>query len=225
MSGDLLCGCVVFGSGAVVRGSTAAAFDIHSKYLRKGKHVADTLQAGESLSRGQSLKLGPFDLTLQDDGNLVLSDEGKAVWATGTNGTGVERATVQNDSNFVLYTGSDEAKWDSKTNKGKDGAKLVLQPDRNVVLYAGGGDVLWASDTVTDTPYVAPAPEPEPEPSPAPPVEAPPAPRTYTVESGDTLWAIAERFYGDGNRYHEIANASGVDNPDLINAGQVLTIP
>jgi nucleoid-associated protein YgaU len=45
------------------------------------------------------------------------------------------------------------------------------------------------------------------------------------VEPGDTLWAIAERFYGDGNRYQEIANASGIPNPDLINPGQVLTIP
>jgi nucleoid-associated protein YgaU len=45
------------------------------------------------------------------------------------------------------------------------------------------------------------------------------------VVSGDTLWAIAERFYGDGNRYPEIAAASSVPNPDLIHPGQVLTIP
>jgi nucleoid-associated protein YgaU len=45
------------------------------------------------------------------------------------------------------------------------------------------------------------------------------------VVSGDTLWAIAERFYGNGNRYPEIAAASGVPNPDLIHPGQVLTIP
>lgn len=61
------------------------------------------------------------------------------------------------------------------------------------------------------------------EPAPAP--EPAPAARTYTVESGDTLWAIAERFYGDGNQYQRIADASGVSNPDLIQPGQVLTIP
>ena len=60
----------------------------------------------------------------------------------------------------------------------------------------------------------APA-EPEPE----------PAARTYTVESGDTLWAIAERFYGDGSKYQVIADASSIPNPDLIHPGQVLTIP
>lgn len=53
----------------------------------------------------------------------------------------------------------------------------------------------------------------------------PPAPQTYTVVSGDTLWAISERFYGDGNQYQRIADASGVSNPDLIYPGQVLTIP
>jgi nucleoid-associated protein YgaU len=52
-----------------------------------------------------------------------------------------------------------------------------------------------------------------------------PAGRTYTVESGDTLWAIAERFYGDGGKYQVIADASGISNPDLIHPGEVLTIP
>ena len=68
-----------------------------------------------------------------------------------------------------------------------------------------------------------PAPAAEPEPAPAPP--PPPAPRTYTVVSGDTLWAISERFYGDGSKYQVIADASGISNPDLIYPGQVLTIP
>jgi nucleoid-associated protein YgaU len=50
-------------------------------------------------------------------------------------------------------------------------------------------------------------------------------PRTYTVVAGDTLWAIAERFYGDGNKYQVIAEASGIPNPDPIQPGQVLKIP
>ena len=49
--------------------------------------------------------------------------------------------------------------------------------------------------------------------------------RKAPVEAGDTLWAIAERFYGDGNKYQAIADASSVENPDLIYPGQVLTIP
>jgi nucleoid-associated protein YgaU len=66
----------------------------------------------------------------------------------------------------------------------------------------------------------APAPAPEPEPAPAAP-----AARTYTVVSGDTLWAISERFYGDSSKYQVTADASGISNPDLIDPGRVLTIP
>lgn len=54
---------------------------------------------------------------------------------------------------------------------------------------------------------------------------APTSSQTYTVKKGDTLWAIAKKYYGDGSKYMTIANASGVSNPDLINIGQVLTIP
>lgn len=53
-------------------------------------------------------------------------------------------------------------------------------------------------------------------------------PKTYTVVRGDCLWNIAKRFYGNGAEYTKIYNANkGVigGNPNLIYAGQVLTIP
>ncbi|MGC0363129.1 nucleoid-associated protein YgaU [Rhodococcus sp. 27YEA15] len=181
-----------------------------------------TLQSGQSLGVGQELKSdnGSYSLTLQDDGNLVLSENGQAVWAAGTNGSGANRAEVQDDGNFVIYKDSD-AVWASQTS-GNSGASLSVQDDRNVVL-AAGGNVLWSSDTAVEAP---PAPEPEAAPAPEPQAApAAPAAQTYTVAGGDTLWAIAERFYGDGNQYQRIADANGIANPDLINAGQVLTIP
>jgi LysM repeat protein len=196
--------------------------------------VGDTLTEGQKLVKGGSLTSGngAYTLTLQEDGNLVLAAGGEAVWSTSTNGQNVERAEVQEDGNFVLYT-ADKPVWNTDT-KGKKEVKLVLQDDRNVVLYAADG-VAWSSKTETDAPPPAPeaAPEVVPaaaeEPIPAPeeaPVPPPPAaPRTYSVVSGDTLWAISERFYGDGRKYQRIADASGVANPDLIHPGQVLTIP
>lgn len=48
---------------------------------------------------------------------------------------------------------------------------------------------------------------------------------SYTVKSGDTLSAIAKRFYGDANHYHQIAAANGIANPDRINVGQELKLP
>ncbi len=57
---------------------------------------------------------------------------------------------------------------------------------------------------------------------------APPAPKTYTVKPGDTLWAIAKKTLGDGARWREIYNnnTNVVDkNPNLIYPGRVLRIP
>ncbi|MEG4960311.1 MULTISPECIES: LysM peptidoglycan-binding domain-containing protein [unclassified Microcoleus] len=52
--------------------------------------------------------------------------------------------------------------------------------------------------------------------------------QSYTVKEGDTLYGIAEQFYGDGNEWEQIylANQEVIgDNPDLILPGQQLTIP
>jgi nucleoid-associated protein YgaU len=204
--------------------------------------VSDTLTEGQKLVRGESLTShnGAYSLTLQDDGNLVLAARDKVVWATGTSGQDVVRAEVQPDGNFVVYT-ADKPVWHSNT-QGKKNVRLVVQDDRNLVLYSGDGTA-WSTKTETDAPPppAAEAPEVavEPEAGAEPAEEAvaepvaeaveeepaPPAPRTYTVESGDTLWAISERFYGDGSKYQVIADASGIPNPDLIQPGQVLTIP
>lgn len=196
--------------------------------------MSDTLTAGQKLVRGESLTSnnGAYTLTLQDDGNLVLASRGQAIWASGTDGQDVVRAEVQPDGNFVVYT-ADKPVWHSHT-QGKKDVKLVLQDDRNLVLYAADGPA-WSTKTETDAPPPAPeaeepaaeeaAPEAVAEPAAEGAPEPEPAVRTYTVESGDSLWAIAERFYGDGNKYQVIADASGIPNPDLIQPGQVLTIP
>jgi nucleoid-associated protein YgaU len=50
---------------------------------------------------------------------------------------------------------------------------------------------------------------------------------TYTVQKGDTLWSIADRFYGDGKRWVDIhqANRSKYANINSIPVGTVLVIP
>lgn len=60
-------------------------------------------------------------------------------------------------------------------------------------------------------------------------IEVPDAkePTFHTVERGDTLWAIAKKHLGDGNRYNEIfeANRPMLSDPDKIYPGQNLRIP
>jgi len=52
------------------------------------------------------------------------------------------------------------------------------------------------------------------------------APSMYTVKAGDTLSAIAARFYGDPSKYPVIFRANRIlTNPNHIRPGQVLTIP
>lgn len=50
-------------------------------------------------------------------------------------------------------------------------------------------------------------------------------PGKYTVKEGDSLFSIAEKYYKDGYKYTEIAKANNLQNPDLIDSGQVLEIP
>lgn len=59
----------------------------------------------------------------------------------------------------------------------------------------------------------------------APPPAA--APRTHTVVKGDTLWGIAQRYYGNGTLWPRIfdANRGKIKDPHWIFPAQVFVIP
>ena len=52
-------------------------------------------------------------------------------------------------------------------------------------------------------------------------------PQTYMVKSGDTLWGIAEKFFGNGLDWHAIFgdNTDIIKDPDLIFPGELIRIP
>jgi nucleoid-associated protein YgaU len=57
---------------------------------------------------------------------------------------------------------------------------------------------------------------------------AKPETELYTVKEGDTLSAIAKKFYGDAGKYMVIYEANKDligDDPGLIKVGQELKIP
>ncbi|MCD0162520.1 LysM peptidoglycan-binding domain-containing protein [Deinococcus sp. 6YEL10] len=47
----------------------------------------------------------------------------------------------------------------------------------------------------------------------------------YTVKAGDTLGAIAQKYYGNAAEYKKIAHFNNISNPDLIKVGQKIRIP
>jgi len=68
----------------------------------------------------------------------------------------------------------------------------------------------------TVTPIPAPAP---------PPANPAPATEEYVVQAGETLAAIAEKKYGDPNKWTVIAKANPTVNPNRMKVGAKLVLP
>lgn len=51
------------------------------------------------------------------------------------------------------------------------------------------------------------------------------SPQGYTVVKGDTMWAIARKFYGDATLCWKLASFNDIKNANIIYPGQVVKIP
>ena len=110
--------------------------------------------------------------------------------------------------------------------KSEDIAEIVVLSVGNFQGVAGVEDELEVpAAAAVGTPAAAGAVAAAP--AAAPKVERKPTGVFHTVESGDTLWAIAEKHLGDGNKYTAIfeANKPMLKDPDSIYPGQKLRIP
>lgn len=139
------------------------------------------------------------------------------------------------------FDGGDPYQWPTATQPPAGHVLLCIGTDDN---YAGHGATLivmdplrgiggqpwdyrldsvsaagWASLVEVEAPSLWPAPPP------------PPPGREYTVQPGDSLWAIAQREYGDPFKYREIAADNAAKYPslatdlDYIVTGWVLSLP
>jgi hypothetical protein len=111
-----------------------------------------------------------FRLVFQTDGNLVLygiddstlpvditkGQYAKALWATGTNGMGAVRCSMQADGNLVLYTeiqatasgfGSNSNYILSSNSQPLKGLTVSIDVTRDIVCSSVGAPAVWASGT------------------------------------------------------------------------------
>jgi len=77
-----------------------------------------------------------------------------------------------------------------------------------------------APQPIGDRTSVAPV-----EPVAPPPPPPPAAPKVHVVARDDTIWRIAVRYYGDGQRWREIVAANGNIDPKKLAIGQRLVLP
>jgi hypothetical protein len=93
------------------------------------------IAATSVLTTGQSWSTNRLRLTVTTSGNLVLQDQGRTVWQTGTT-TGV-KLVMQNDGHLVLYDTNNGTVFSSGT-AGNPGAVLILRADGNMVISLNG---------------------------------------------------------------------------------------
>src|SRR5688500_8713639 len=93
---------------------------------------------------------------------------------------------------------------------------VKTEAEKNEIWMAIKTIPAWQSDIVADIKVTG-----------GPAASAATAAKTYTVQAGDTLSAIAKEHLGSANAYMKIfeANKDQLTDPDKIKPGQVLKIP
>jgi hypothetical protein len=124
--------------------------------LSAGSASADVSTGPLTLTADQHLDSARAVLYMQYDGNLVLYKDNRAVWDTGTQGSGPESyMAFQDDGNLVVYWRR-FALWNSHTD-GNYGARLVLTDDGNLLIINASGRIVWETGTGDPLP---PPPDP-----------------------------------------------------------------
>lgn len=87
---------------------------------------------------------GRYQLMLQYDGNLVLTDlqTNTVLWSAGSQGNLVDVLVMQGDGNLVIYDIQGTPIWNSQTN-GKPGLKLKLFNNGTIKLYDSAWGTPW----------------------------------------------------------------------------------
>lgn len=123
---------------------------------------------------------------------------------------GIENLEVVYQKGFVTLRGTSHS-WEAVE-------KAILM----------AGNVKGVGRAVSEIQVVDPTDQAPAELNPAPSGGATASPVAYyVIEKGDTLSALAKRFYGDGSQYMRLfeANREVIKHPDKIFVGQKIRIP
>ncbi|KAL9647268.1 hypothetical protein ABK040_012619 [Willaertia magna] len=118
----------------------------------------DTLKSSSTLHSGNSLEADCFirsdnecyTAIMQGDGNFVIYEKGRPVWASNTwhVGVGPHKIVMQDDGNLVIYDKYNNPTWASNTcGVGQYPFRVIMQDDRNLVIYDKYNRATWASNT------------------------------------------------------------------------------
>ncbi|WP_416971793.1 ricin-type beta-trefoil lectin domain protein [Streptomyces sp. 4F14] len=139
-------------------GSSTAAFTNALgqtvKSVVKNTGATVSLKGGSIIPSGTSLTSSSVRLTMQADGNLVLSAlaSGKTLWSSGTAGNPGAYAQFGADGNLALLTASGTSKWSTGLTA-TTGATLQIRNDSTLVVAGGDGStVLWKQGTASAVP-------------------------------------------------------------------------
>lgn len=111
------------------------------------------------------------------------------------NNSGTEQSEPEKDETETEAPQEQAMEDDHDTNITND---VMAQEDENIKQESGDADTDQEAEITSDK---------------------------YIVVHGDNLWTIAERAYGDGYKWVDIAEANNLDNPDIIHAGNEFTLP
>ncbi|GHB54795.1 hypothetical protein GCM10010331_48140 [Streptomyces xanthochromogenes] len=110
---------------------------------------------GTRLTSGQSVASNSAKLTMQADGNLVItSNANTVIWASNTGGNPGATALVQNDGNITVNKAADDSTSLWSTNQATIGKPehladgyVMLQDRGNLIIDNAKGQALWSSGT------------------------------------------------------------------------------
>ncbi|WP_159030431.1 FG-GAP-like repeat-containing protein [Streptomyces sp. CB01201] len=108
---------------------------------------------GTRLTSGQSVTSNSAKLTMQADGNLVItSNANKVIWSANTGGNPGATALVQSDGNITVNKAGDDSTSLWSTNQATTGKPehladgyVMLQDRGNLIIDNAKGQALWSS--------------------------------------------------------------------------------